>query len=220
MKISEKEVLRYLGFRQHMPDENTLRFICAVESALQTEIRPKSIYGEFPLAFLSNREVEIGDKVFESEKLRRHLNGCERILVFAATLGAGADSLLRRYSATDRAKAAVAQAVLAVATESYCDEVCAEIAKNDNNNGGYLRPRFSPGYGDMALTAQRDLFALLEITKRTGIVLTESYLMLPTKSVTAFIGLTRDAQRCDKRGCALCDNTDCAYRKEEENGIS
>ena len=93
MKISEKEVLRYLGFRQHTPDENTLRFICAVESALQTEIRPKSIYGEFPLAFLSNREVKIGDKVFESEKLRRHLNGCERILVFAATLGAGADSL-------------------------------------------------------------------------------------------------------------------------------
>lgn len=220
MKISEKEVLRYLGFRQHMPDENTLRFICAVESALQTEIRPKSIYGEFPLAFLSNREVKIGDKVFESEKLRRHLNGCERILVFAATLGAGADSLLRRYSATDRAKAAVAQAVLAAATESYCDEVCAEIAKKESKNGWYLRPRFSPGYGDMALTAQRDLFALLEITKRTGIVLTESCLMLPTKSVTAFIGLTRDAQRCDKRGCALCDNTDCAYRKEEENGIS
>ncbi len=220
MEISEKEVLRYLGFRQHTPDENTLRFICAVESALQTEIRPKSIYGEFPLAFLSNREVKIGDKVFESEKLRRHLNGCERILVFAATLGAGADSLLRRYSAIDRAKAAVAQAVLAAATESYCDEVCAEIAAKENKNGWYLRPRFSPGYGDMALTAQRDLFALLEITKRTGIVLTQSCLMLPTKSVTAFIGLTRDAQRCDKRGCALCDNTDCAYRKEEENGIS
>lgn len=220
MEISEKEVLRYLGFRQHTPDENTLRFICAVESALQTEIRPKSIYGEFPLAFLSNREVKIGDKVFESEKLRRHLNGCERILVFAATLGARADSLLRRYSATDRAKAAVAQAVLAAATESYCDEVCAEIAKKENKNGWYLRPRFSPGYGDMALTAQRDLFALLEITKRTGIVLTQSCLMLPTKSVTAFIGLTRDAQRCDKRGCARCDNTDCAYRKEEENGIS
>ena len=220
MEISEKEVLRYLGFRQHTPDENTLRFICAVESALQTEIRPKSIYGEFPLAFLSKREVKIGDKVFESEKLRRHLNGCERILVFAATLGAGADSLLRRYSATDRAKAAVAQAALAAATESYCDEVCAEIAKKENKNGWYLRPRFSPGYGDMALTAQRDLFSLLEITKRTGIVLTQSCLMLPTKSVTAFIGLTRDAQRCDKRGCARCDNTDCAYRKEEENGIS
>ncbi len=220
MEISEKEVLRYLGFRQHTPDENTLRFICAVESALQTEIRPKSIYGEFPLAFLSNREVKIGDKVFESEKLRRHLNGCERILVFAATLGAGADSLLRRYAATDSAKTAVAQAVLAAATESYCDEVCAEIAAKENKNGWYLRPRFSPGYGDMALTAQRDLFSLLEITKRIGIVLTESCLMLPTKSVTAFIGLTREAELCDKRGCALCDNTDCAYRKEEENGIS
>ena len=78
MEISEKEVLSYLGFRQHTPDENTLRFICAVESALQTEIRPKSIYGEFPLAFLSNREVKIGDKVFESEKkivIYRILNG-------------------------------------------------------------------------------------------------------------------------------------------------
>ncbi|MGN0571127.1 MAG: vitamin B12 dependent-methionine synthase activation domain-containing protein [Candidatus Fimenecus sp.] len=220
MKISEKEVLRYLGFRQNAPDEATLHLIDEVETVMQTEIQPKSIYGEFPLVFLSKREVKIGDKVFDSEKLCRHLRTCERVLVFAATLGAGADRLLRRYSATDSAKAAVAQAVLAAATESYCDEVCAEIAAKENKNGWYLRPRFSPGYGDMALTAQKDLFSLLEITKRIGLVLTESCLMLPTKSVTAFIGLTREAELCDKRGCALCDNTDCAYRKEEENGIS
>lgn len=220
MEISEKEVLRYLGFRQNKPDETTLRLIDEIKTAIQTEIQPKSIYGEFPLAFLSQREVQIGDKVFESETLCRHLRTCARVLVFAATLGAGADRLLRRYAATDRAKAAVAQAVLAAATESYCDAVCAEIAAKEKENGWYLRPRFSPGYGDMALTAQKDLFSLLEITKRTGIVLTESCLMLPTKSVTAFIGLTREAELCDKRGCALCDNTDCAYRKEEENGIS
>lgn len=220
MEISEKEVLRYLGFRQNAPDENTLRLIDEIKTAMQTEIQPKSIYGEFSLTFLSEREVKIGDKVFESEKLSRHLRTCERVLVFAATLGAGADRLLRRYAVTDRAKAAVAQAVLAAATESYCDEVCAEIAAKENRNGWYLRPRFSPGYGDMDLLAQRDLFSLLEITKRIGLVLTESCLMLPTKSVTAFIGLTREAGLCDKRGCALCDNVDCAYRKEEGNGIS
>lgn len=213
MDIENKEVLRYLGFRQNAPDEATLRCIDEVESALASVLSPKSIYGEFPLVFLTEREAQIGGKVFESEKLCRHLRSCGRVLVFAATLGTGADGLLRRYAATDSAKTAVAQAVLAAATESYCDEVCANIAAREKEKGWYLRPRFSPGYGDLALTTQKDLFSLLEITKRIGITLTDTCLMLPTKSVTAFIGLTRQPQPCGHTDCMLCDKADCAYRK-------
>lgn len=213
MEIEKQEVLRYLGFRKNAPDEATLRCIDEVESALETALSPKSIYGEFPLVLLSERKAQIGGKVFESEKLCRHLRDCRRVLVFAATLGTGADGLLRRFTATDSAKAAVAQAVLAAATESYCDEVCANIAAKEQQNGWYLRPRFSPGYGDLALTTQKDLFSLLEITKRIGVTLTDTCLMLPTKSVTAFIGITRQPQPCGHTDCMLCGKADCAYRK-------
>ncbi len=223
MQLSEKEVLRYLGYRTHAADERTRQMIHEVTLAAEAEIQPKSVYMELPLRILSENEVQIGATVFKSQKLSRHLCGCERILVFAATLGAGADRLLRRFSAANSAQAAVAQAVLAAMTESYCDSVCESIAQQEEQNGWYLRPRFSPGYGDLPLTAQRDLFRLCDITKRIGIALTDSCLMLPTKSVSAFIGLTRQKDGCTAGGCALCDKTDCAYResdgKAEENGL-
>jgi tRNA(adenine34) deaminase len=52
-----------------------------------------------------------------------------------------------------------------------------------------LTKRFSPGYGDFPLTAQKDFQNILELRKTTGIGLTESLTLTPSKSVTAVIGL-------------------------------
>ncbi len=213
MEISEKEVLRYLGFRGRPADEATAALIREVEAAARACVHPKCIYKEVSLCRLNEEETEIGGVVFKSRKLQRHLKGSDRILVFAATLGANADGLIRRFSAGDTAKAAVAQAVTAAMIESYCDEICDKIAAEEAKNGYFLRPRFSPGYADLPLKCQRDLFSVLEITKRIGVTLTDACLMLPTKSVTAFIGLSK-TQTCKQESCALCDNADCAYRKE------
>ncbi len=214
MEIRKKEVLRYLGFHAASPDEATDALIDAVTKEALACVQPKSIYREVSLRYLDDARTEIGGTVFHSRKLRAHLKQSDRILVFAATLGISADRLVRRYLADDAAKAAVAQAVLAAMIEGYCDEICAQIAKEEGKNGYFLRPRFSPGYADLPLTAQRELFSLLEITKRIGVTLNDACFMLPTKSVTAFIGLTRD-KGCAERGCAACDARECAYRSEE-----
>ncbi len=215
MEIRKKEVLRYLGFRGKPADGATDRIIDEVAAAAQSTVQPKSIYREVPLRRISEQETEIGGVVFHSRKLQAHLKNADRILVFAATLGVGADMLVRRYAAKDdSAKAAVAQAVLASMIESYCDTVCAQIAQQEERNGYYLRPRFSPGYADLALDAQRELFSLLEITKRIGVTLNDACLMIPTKSVTAFIGLTKEKQ-CQINACASCENRTCEFRREE-----
>ena len=57
-----------------------------------------------------------------------------------------------------------------------------EIQRNAKEKGLYLRPRFSPGYGDFALEYQKDIFRMLECEKRIGITLTEGNLMMPSKS--------------------------------------
>ena len=49
--------------------------------------------------------------------------------------------------------------------------------------------RFSPGYGDMPIEIQVDILQLLDASRRLGMVLTESNLMIPTKSITALIGM-------------------------------
>ena len=75
-----------------------------------------------------------------------------------------------------------------------------------------LRQRFSPGYGDLPLQAQRAIFDALQCHKEIGLYLNESLLMSPTKSVTAIVGIG-GGETCTPGGCAGCGKTDCAMRK-------
>ena len=54
----------------------------------------------------------------------------------------------------------------------------------------YTRPRFSPGYGDLPINMQKDIFAALDCPRKIGLSLNESLLMSPSKSVTAIIGVS------------------------------
>ena len=81
-----------------------------------------------------------------------------------------------------------------------------------------IKPRFSPGYGDVPLEIQKDIVMLLDCAKRIGVSLNDSLLMSPSKSVTAFIGLQEPSGKMDKREvkstnkCAACAKTDCDFR--------
>ena len=115
------------------------------------------------------------------------------------------------------AKAAIVQAAGAAGIESYVDQVEDSIRQDAIKRGWYLRPRFSPGYGDFALDHQKDIFQILECEKRIGLTLTEGNLMMPSKSVTAIIGLTTEERKsCQMEKCSLCAKTDCEFRQEGE----
>jgi hypothetical protein len=81
------------------------------------------------------------------------------------------------------------QALGSERVEALCDEFCRLMAIESKRE---LRPRFSPGYGDLPLELQRDIFRLLEPSRRIGVVLNDSLLMSPSKSVTAIIGIEKD----------------------------
>lgn len=213
MKIDTKEVLRYLGYHGNKSDEQTIELINSVKLEIIMSVQPKSIYREFELKYISDSIISVGGVCFKSKKLRSHLKNSDRILLFAATLGLQSDALVGRYQNVDSARAAVMQAALAATVESFCDDICGDISCEEQEKGYYLRPRFSPGYGDMALESQRDFFKLLDCSKRIGLTLSDSCIMIPTKSVTAFIGLTKDKE-CNFNSCGGCENIDCAFRRE------
>ena len=97
--------------------------------------------------------------------------------------------------------------------EEYCDQVCQDLKARYEKEGLYLRPRFSPGYGDFPLNCQPQILHGLEAGKRVGITLTEGFLMMPTKSVTAVMGLGENPVRCKVGGCEVCEKKDCVYRR-------
>ena len=51
--------------------------------------------------------------------------------------------------------------------------------------GGKLLPRWSPGYGGRPLALSREILARLDASKRIGVSITDSELLVPSKSVTA-----------------------------------
>ena len=151
------------------------------------QLEYKVCYRLYPLRLSDDAQLDLGFAAVTSRHLSRHLADCDRIIVFAATLGLGIDRLISRYRQLSPAKALMLQGIGAAQAEALCDRFCQEVSEAE----GACRPRFSPGFGDLALDLQRDVFAALDPERKIGITLNESLLMTPSKSVTAIIGICR-----------------------------
>ena len=237
MEINRREIYRYLGIKPNMePDAATEKLAEECIRELMEKCRPRAYARWFPLrvceASGADETVDTGAagagkaqdapdsplldfSCFQvrSRSLVRNLQGCSEVILFAATIGEGADLLARKYGRINVAKAVVMQAAAAAMIEAFCDEENEKLRAEAAEKGLYLRPRFSPGYGDFSLNHQRDFARVLEMQKTVGITLTESLLMLPSKSVTAVIGVSKQDARCVLSGCESCRNAGCTFRR-------
>ena len=187
-KVNRKEALRYAGVTKKTEELSGL--LDKALSAILGSLSYKVCYGEFPISCEGER-VDLGFTSVDSHSLSVCLSGCEKIVLFAATVGLAADRAVLRLGATSESLALMAQAVGAERIESLCDAFCLDLGEEYKALGYTLTPRFSPGYGDLPLALQRDIFAVLDPVKRIGLTLNSSLLMSPTKSVTAILGLKK-----------------------------
>lgn len=213
MDIRTKEAVRYLGYGKTAVDEKTLLMIHESFEELGRISEPKCVYRIFELSFPNKEELQICNLHIKSENLYNNLKGCEKVIVFGATLGTAVDRLIRTYELTNIVRAVVMQACAAVMLEEYCDKVQDEIAVNLSAKQLYLRPRFSPGYGDFSILHQQEILNMLEAPKRIGLTMTDGYMLTPIKSVTAIIGVSNTKEPCHRKGCEECTKKDCVYRR-------
>lgn len=205
------EILRYMGCKE--PSDEILSL---VENCIK-EVRPKLTYRVCYRQFTIHEKSDHIDLAFtltESQGLRRNLKGCQSVILFAATVGLELDRLIAKYGRISPAKALCFQAIGAERIESLCQSFNNDMKLSLADQGFKTRPRFSPGYGDFPLDAQKDIFRVLNPAKNIGLSLNDSLLMSPSKSVTALIGVTKDAESCiaDER-CDKCDKQDCSFRR-------
>jgi hypothetical protein len=209
-RVSRSEIGRYLGYRNDPPGAEVSALIEDCLRQLDAAASPRQISCRVECR-IEGDTVRLGALSVESRSLAEHLSGCSEAYLFAATLGTGVDQLLRRYSQLRVSRATVLQAASAAMIEAWCDQCQEQLA--ETLDGLYLRPRFSPGYGDLPLSFQRPLLDTLEAGKRIGLGLTDSMLMTPSKSVSAIIGLTGDKKSCTVHRCAACSKLNCPFRK-------
>ena len=110
----------------------------------------------------------------------------ERDVVFlCGTIGAEFDAWQRRLSVTSAADALLSQQIGLDAVEAVIDGLEEEIREKVEVEGKRLLPRRSPGYGDLPLELNREIINCLDATKKIGVSITDSNLLVPSKSVTA-----------------------------------
>ena len=201
----EKEILRYAACKEADSEISALVKACINE--IKNKLTYKVCYCEMPVNIDGNT-CDFGAFGLHSQNLALNLKGCERVILFAATVGIGIDRLIAKYGHISPSKALMFQAIGAERIEALCDAFCDDIWAEYNMG---TKPRFSPGYGDFPIAAQKDIFAVLSPEKYIGLTLTDSMLMSPSKSVTAIVGLG-DNVNTTKNKCSTCNKMDCNFR--------
>ena len=116
--------------------------------------------------------------------MRTRLEGVE-VVFLCGTIGAEFDAWQRRLSVTSAADALLSQQIGLDAVEKVMDDLEEKAKAEVEGAGRKLLPRRSPGYGDLPLELSRRILDELDATKKIGVSITDSNLLVPSKSVTA-----------------------------------
>ena len=200
--LNKQECVRYLGGAKVQMNSAMEQLLDVCQAEVISVCQPKYLYKEIPL----------DSKILQGEDIKNHLSGCNKAIVMCATLGVAMDNHIRKSQLTDMAKAVVLDSFGSVAIEQVCTQVDEIIA--EKYKGKFLTFRFSPGYGDFPIEMQQPILQILDAQRKIGLCTNENFLLTPTKSVTAVIGVSDNEIEKKKRGCAVCSlKSSCRYRK-------
>lgn len=217
--VDRREVLRYLGHRgQAISPELEGRIDEGVARAIEVarpagvwrvfDVEPAGSVGAPGAIRLAGCSLEL-----PGADIAEHLAGARSVGVMAVTLGAGIDRELARLAAFDQLGQVILDAAATTLVERAADACEARVRAAGFSGGLYANGRFSPGYGDLPLAVQPSLLATLDAQRRLGLTLTESDLLVPTKSVTAVLGLFDSVQPTVADLCVKCHCYDfCTIR--------
>ena len=234
-QLNRDEIYRYLGLQSgspllHKETGNDLRLdeqISRCEQTVLETARIRCVYRILPLSAIvldagyspaagnvsDSRSYKSVSIVLHGKDIARLLDGCSEAVFMALTLGAELERVLMKQEVTDMSDALVLDICASAAVEAAADDFERKLSAELKSEDKYLTNRFSPGYGDFALSHQRPVLELLNASRAAGITLTPSQLMVPRKSVTAVMGICSDVREKVLGGCGMCPlKSRCSYR--------
>lgn len=210
VNIDTDLALRFLRVRRDV-DSETKELLLSCVDEFKSVVSYKACYRCFDVKIENNIVCFDDDIALESDKLAKNLKGCDRAFMFVATTSVGVDRLIKKHMALRVSRALVIDAIGSAAVEGFCDLLCETLKREYSVS---FRPRFSPGYGDLSIKCQSSVLGICDASRKIGVTLTDKYMMIPKKTVSAIVGVRPKGEVCDKASsCEICDNINCLYRE-------
>jgi len=204
VKLDPGEVLKRLRLgdkSQHI--ENSVQQIIEIVRPI---VRPKAIY---EVSYVDNKNedsLDVGGTRFTSRVLRVNLDKIERVFPYIATCGSEVDEItipsehLMENFYLDTIKGMVLGSAISY-LKDYLTRNYA-LGQVTHMNPGSL--------DDWPVTQQKELFSIFgNVEDCIGVKLTESYLMIPLKSVSGIYFPTQ----IKFESCQLCPREECSGRR-------
>lgn len=196
IEVPHERIYRRLGYRRGITDiragqeAEVEKYI----SAALPMIRLRGAGRRLPVRVKNASQVIMAgraeDEVFNSRRLSRFLEECNEAVLMGATAGSEVMAAIAEDAGGDRlTRGVVFDATASEMVDASLDWIMSYFARElRRENKALTEGRYSAGYGDFLLENQQTMFQLLEL-ERIGVQITESFVLIPEKSVTAIAGV-------------------------------
>jgi hypothetical protein len=182
--LPEVMVLARLGFKgtKRIPEEFKEIYQKALDMVIRVS-KPLAVVKTLPCYW--NHDLRVLDKKLRGRLVKRYLKDCERVTMMLVTLGEDVDLLIERaHREGNELLSFFIDSVASEFVECAARKVDSMLREKKYVSGA----RISPGYGDLSLRLNRWFVEELD-GERFGIKVIEgSYMFLPRKTISAFIG--------------------------------
>ena len=176
-------------------------------------INPKALYVIKDVAEVEEEKISFQDKNYLNVKsFRKFISSIKKMAIALCTLGKSIDEevtiLNDKGSYTE---ALILDIIGSVAVEEIANRINFLICEKAKNDGLETSQRFSPGYGNFDLREQENIFNIIN-AKKINVSLTNSFMMVPKKSVSFCVYLGKLKEHIPKQ-CTICGLTDCQFKR-------
>ena len=179
-----KRTLAYLGFKGE-PDEAQIKMVEDAIKEARRYARPQFVYRFIKLIKEEDGSYSADAPLCISYGALQKMftkGQSDNLCILVSTLGSVTDLRIARLGETDQSRMVLVDAASNALIEEETNAFQKRLALKDETF------RFAPGYGDVPLSMQREIFDLMPEIGKIGIKLDESNFMHPMKSMTGIIG--------------------------------
>ena len=209
LHLNREDIYLMMGSEAYAPDPEMVGRIEGTIRQIAAWCRPRGGYELFEITALEKNAVRLGDRALSTGNIiTPYLREAKYLALFVATAGAEFQTWMEQENRSgDILREFVVGHIGSEIAEATVRVVCGMLAEACEARGLRIGNPYSPGYCGWNITGQRTLFGMLP-DDPCGIVLTDSCLMLPIKSVSGIIPVGPEV-RPQPYGCAICNSPTC-----------